>query len=658
MFKTGFPKHWSTLRKLLWLKILTAAKDVLETVTGNAPITLTNAVARAIHSLTQTGLCTQASTPTPSSPIDIKCNNGALKMVDDELPDGYKRVLGFACNNNAMWEITDFHLRGSDTVKISFSVTGACNVWGCYQSTDATDNYDLYATTSIGGKYLRYGNGTYLSYFSPQNQGVRFDVTYTPRGTQGMPEDSAWEERSFESANSLLIGSTTVTGTSSKLKGNFYGDVIVENGGVKRLHLVPCERLSDNVLGYYDLVGEAFYEPYEGFDGAVSLGYDGSHYVLRTVGTAEKLSVLPCVTEGYAALDYVLLDGGQKLATSITGIGSRVEVTVQSTATDTDGRGLVTYDSNYGGMHVYVKDGDDYSLTSTTQIRGQAHNKNTVKVLFDTNSSSYNRATLTIGETTVTYARSTARPTKNLSFFGALATSAKAWIGKCWGIKIYQNSTNTLVFDAVPCMRASDGKIGFYDKVSGSFIASSGSSDFISDASYASVVNLFSAGSYADTQEIVSGAITRKCGVKVFDGTETWTMASNNDASGNKVFFTPFEDRATGSNNFVLLCTHYEQAPAGGYASLTTGKFLYSTNAANVQVYFDGGTITTKADWQDYLAEQYAAGTPVIVVYPLAEATTESVAGQSLSTAAGTNVVSVNAEVSPIALEAEYYKAA
>ena len=190
-----------------------------------------------------------------------------------KLPSEYKRVLGFRCNNNAMWQITDFHLRGSDTVKVSFSVTAACNVWGCYQSTSATDNYDLYATTTSGGKYLRYANGTYASYFSPENQDKRFDVTYTPTGTQGMPEDSTWTEASFESANDLLLGSTTVGGTSSKLKGNLYGDFIVENGGAKRLHLVPCERVSDNVLGYYDLVGETFYEPYTGFDGAVSLGY-------------------------------------------------------------------------------------------------------------------------------------------------------------------------------------------------------------------------------------------------------------------------------------------------------------------------------------------------------------------------------------------------
>ena len=190
--------------------------------------------------------------------------------ADDELPVAYKRVLGFTCNNNAMWEITGFHLKGSDTVRISFSVNAACNVFGCYQSADADDNYDLYASTSAGAKYFRYGDGAYASYWPPEALGERFDVVYTPTGSQGMPQDSTWSALTFISANDLLIGSTTLTGSSSKLKGNLYGSIVVDG----RLKLIPCERVSDGVLGYYDTYGSAFYEPYEGYDGAVSLGYE------------------------------------------------------------------------------------------------------------------------------------------------------------------------------------------------------------------------------------------------------------------------------------------------------------------------------------------------------------------------------------------------
>lgn len=175
----------------------------------------------------------------------------------NKLPSEYRRVLGYKCSNDVLWQITDFHLRGSDTIRISFSVKVACNVFGCYQGTEATDNYDLYVSTTSGSKYLRYGSGTYASYWSADDLGKRFDVVFSPTGTQGMPVDSTWTPKTFESANDFLVGATTLTGTSSKLNGNLYGEIIV----VGRLHLIPCERISDGVLGYYDTIGKTFYEP-------------------------------------------------------------------------------------------------------------------------------------------------------------------------------------------------------------------------------------------------------------------------------------------------------------------------------------------------------------------------------------------------------------
>lgn len=179
------------------------------------------------------------------------------RKIGSELPAAYRRVAGYVCDNNVLWQITDFHLRGSDTVKISFSVTAACNVFGCYQGTSATDNYDLYASVSEGSKYFRYGSGTYLSYFSAENLNKRFDLTVTPTGTKGMPEDSTWTSATFESANDFIIGSTSLTGSSAKLKGNLYGNVEV----VGRAKFIPCERLSDNQLGYYEVYSDTFYAP-------------------------------------------------------------------------------------------------------------------------------------------------------------------------------------------------------------------------------------------------------------------------------------------------------------------------------------------------------------------------------------------------------------
>lgn len=274
--------YWTLMKKLIWLRILQGASFVVNKITGTSPITLTNAINSAIISLKQYGKCVQDGTPTPDAFVGIMCNNGELTMVDDELPVGYKRILGFLMNNNSYWEIPNFKMNGSDTLRFSFEATDACNVIGAYSGSASGNNYSLYVGTS--SNYLRYKNGAYNSSVS---YNTRYDVEITPTGSSGMKVDSTWTAQTFTTPTNLCIGTTSVTASSAKLKGKLYGNIEV----VGRAKFIPCERVSDNVLGYYDTVGETFYEQTSGFAGAVSLGYDGSHYQLSVVGTPEALTV-------------------------------------------------------------------------------------------------------------------------------------------------------------------------------------------------------------------------------------------------------------------------------------------------------------------------------------------------------------------------------
>ena len=569
-------RQWSTMKKLIWLRFLQAASAILKTVTGTAPLSLTNAVASTMHSLTQTGKCAQASTPTPSDPVDIYCNNGALRMVDDELPSGYKRVLGYSCNDNAMWQITDFKLRGSDTVRISFSVAAACNVFGCYQGTSATDNYDLYASITSGSKYFRYGSGTYLSYFSNDNLNKRFDVVYTPTGSQGMPDDSTWSALTFESANDLLLGSTTITGTSAKLKGKLFGDFIVENGNTERLHLVPCERVSDNVLGYYDLVGEAFYEPYSGFAGAVSLGYDGSHYSLQTVGTPEVLTVQgknmnvgTIENKGYSST------GEESASATFAGTLCKIPCTAGQKFT-----------VSWGGF----TDGVSGVFISTWKTDG-----------------TWNTRQAIAANTTLTYT-----------------------IGAGVGIvnfTLYKTGGVTIGEDAWMQVEYGDTATAYEPPVS---------------PQTASAENLYAVGTYADTQEVISGAVNRQCGVKVLTGNENISVS-------NACYVLSVGQRKVGK--LEVGCSHFQYSTQTSAA--TADGTVITFSSANIGFRYDA--CADKNAFAAWLAAQYAAGTPVIVVYPLAEGTTETVTAQPIATSEGTNVVSVIAEVSDIALEAQYY---
>lgn len=185
-----------------------------------------------------------------------------------ELPEGYRRVKGFDFDSATYFLITGFKLRGSDTVRFSFSVNKSCNVFGCYTTNSATDNFSLYASTSSGSKYLRYDGATYNSNIPSNRTGERFDVVISPTGTTGFPTDSEITPAEFTTSVDLCIGTTGVSASSAKLDGNIWDNFVVDG----RLKLIPCERVSDGTLGYYDTHSKTFYEPTG--SAPTSLGYE------------------------------------------------------------------------------------------------------------------------------------------------------------------------------------------------------------------------------------------------------------------------------------------------------------------------------------------------------------------------------------------------
>ena len=177
-------------------------------------------------------------------------------LKGSSLPKEYRELLGFSMNNDCYFEITDFKLKGSDTLRFSFSASVACNILGCYTTGAAQTNYSLYVATS-SGKYMRYNGGTANSTITANE---KYNVVMTPNGATGLGAAVTWEPKDFTAASDLCIGTTSTGATSSKLVGSLYGRIIVDG----RLNLIPCERIADNVLGYYDSHGKKFYEPAAG----------------------------------------------------------------------------------------------------------------------------------------------------------------------------------------------------------------------------------------------------------------------------------------------------------------------------------------------------------------------------------------------------------
>lgn len=153
-----------------------------------------------------------------------------------------------------------------------------------------------------------------------------------------------------------------------------------------------------------------------------------------------------------------------------------------------------------------------------------------------------------------------------------------------------------------------------------------------------SVPMLLGVGNYKDEAELIHGLLTHKIGIMVFDGTEDWTAYTSS---------TLVIQNATSAWGAVAgvggYCTHLTVLKAG--ETTFAGSCRFAT-ALNVYEYKTAFGVANVAGFKAKLAEQYAAGTPVIILYPLATETTENVTPQPLNTGAGTNTLTDTAEVS------------
>ena len=116
----------------------------------------------------------------------------------------------------------------------------------------------------------------------------------------------------------------------------------------------------------------------------------------------------------------------------------------------------------------------------------------------------------------------------------------------------------------------------------------------------------------ADTYNTETGKITRRIGVKVLDGTEGW----NNYATGAGFSLT-ISDMVSQNYGYGF-CSHINYT-----SSMWIQGIRFGANNNIIYVCQITNMFSTLTEWKQYLADQYAAGTPVTIYYPLATPTEE-----------------------------------
>lgn len=145
--------------------------------------------------------------------------------------------------------------------------------------------------------------------------------------------------------------------------------------------------------------------------------------------------------------------------------------------------------------------------------------------------------------------------------------------------------------------------------------------------------DLFSIGDYTDVQSILDGVVTRNIGVLVLDGSENWSLGSVFilDNAVQRVAFpsTSMSTHFVGNENSI--------APN----MFRNNSFKVGATGYRNRIYIKATQYADETAFKAFLAQQYANGTPVIIVYPLETPTTETVAGQSMAFMKGLNTVEI-----------------
>lgn len=133
---------------------------------------------------------------------------------------------------------------------------------------------------------------------------------------------------------------------------------------------------------------------------------------------------------------------------------------------------------------------------------------------------------------------------------------------------------------------------------------------------------LYGDGTVSDEYDAATGIETRRWKRVELDGTENWQLDGTSDSSKYRMtlvlpdILNPPDSQTVGD----VSCTHYPKLTAGQTYRLNQGISIAAVTAGKRLMIYDSTYNTNDVSaWKSWLAAQKAAGTPVTVVYQLAE---------------------------------------
>lgn len=259
------------------------------------------------------------------------------------------------------------------------------------------------------------------------------------------------------------------------MTGSLWYCKLWDNGILVR-NFVPCYRKSDSVVGLYDLVNSVFYT--NAGTGTFLKGGDIAPY------TAERQSInvlemtLP---KEYQQVEYIQSSGTQWIDPQYTFTSNNYDI-IAVAETSIQRREMCLYGVSVGPTG-YLEVGWSSTLNrifAYQQTGGSLryydfNNTYNSKIIFHTWQNSNNRYFQANNEAILSDTNvNTSILGNNVILF--THQNSYAFIGKTYSCKIYDNSV--LVRDLIPCYRKSDGEIGMFDLVSGTFFTNSGTGTF------------------------------------------------------------------------------------------------------------------------------------------------------------------------------------